>query len=73
MSTVAHFFMIIVAQKFVITWLTFSLTFTRLHRFHRHQTPLHHKIKSIINMHYYYCIHKVLKMITFYLSPINTL
>ena len=28
MSTVAHFFMIIVAQKFVITWLTFSLTFT---------------------------------------------
>lgn len=29
MSTVAHFFIIIVAQKFVITWLTFSLTFTR--------------------------------------------
>lgn len=29
MSTVAHFFMIIVAQKFVITWLTFSLTFTQ--------------------------------------------
>ena len=28
MSTVAHFFIIIVAQKFVITWLTFSLTFT---------------------------------------------
>lgn len=28
MSTVAHFFMIMVAQKFVITWLTFSLTFT---------------------------------------------
>ena len=28
MSTVAYFFMIIVAQKFVITWLTFSLTFT---------------------------------------------
>ena len=28
MSTVAHFFMIKVAQKFVITWLTFSLTFT---------------------------------------------
>lgn len=24
-------------------------------------------------MHYYYFIHKVLKMITFYLSPINTL
>ena len=30
MSTVAHFFMIIVAQKFVITWLTFSSTFTGL-------------------------------------------
>ena len=29
MSTVAHFFIIIVAQKFVITWLTFSLTFTQ--------------------------------------------
>lgn len=28
MSTVAQFFMIIVAQKFVITWLTFLLTFT---------------------------------------------
>ena len=28
MSTVAHFFVIMVAQKFVITWLTFSLTFT---------------------------------------------
>lgn len=32
MSTVAHFFIIIVAQKFVITWLTFSLTFTFLPR-----------------------------------------
>ena len=50
-----------------------SVKLGRLHRFHRHQTPLHHKIKSIINMHYYYFIHKVLKMITFYLSPINTL
>ena len=33
MSTVAHFFIIIVAQKFVITWLTFSLTFTRRQHF----------------------------------------
>ena len=33
MSTVAHFFIIIVAQKFVITWLTFSLTFTDYNKY----------------------------------------
>ena len=47
MSTVAHFFIIIVAQKFVITWLTFSLTFTVARKYEKIRIKLIETIKEI--------------------------